>query len=208
MAAPEYLITQTLLGAWLYSLGNEYDGAYNDFLRTLRREPGEQTEAMIEGIEFEDHVYDLATGYIKHLPFEHSRWEKGAKLIADRIRGAQIQVSVYRTIEVEGVKFLLHGKLDALRAGTIYDVKKLSKSFGSAELAGKYLNSPQHPAYFYLVPEATTFEYDVSDGEDLYTEIYTRENTRFIGDIIKEFKQYLELSGLWELYTEKWRAKE
>lgn len=203
-----YLITQTLLGAWLYSLGNEYAGAHEDFMRTLRREPTEQTEAMLEGIEFEDHVYDLAAGFIKHLPVEHERWERGAKLIAERIKGAQIQVSVYRPIKVDGVEFLLHGKLDALKAGTIYDVKKVSKSFGSVELAGKYLDSPQHPAYFYLVPEATRFEYCVSDGEDLYTEVYTPAISRRIGDIIKEFKDYMTDAGLWDVYTKFWQAKE
>ena len=73
-----------------------------------------------------------------------------------------------------GTCLLYTSILDALKAGTIYDVKYLNKSMGSAELAWKYLESAQHPAYFYIVPEAHEFKYLVSDGKDLYIEQYPR----------------------------------
>ena len=102
--------------------------------------------------------------------------------------------------------FLVYGILDALQAGVIYDVKFRNKSLGSEDIYGKYLNSPQHPAYFYIVPEATEFRYLVSDGEELYQEVYARENTRFIGDIIAEFISSLESMDLLERYKQNWVA--
>lgn len=87
-------------------------------------------------------------------------------------------------------------------------MKFLNKSFNSADLAGKYLNSAQHPAYFYLVPEAVEFIYLVSDGEDLYTERYTPDSCRPFEDIAKEFIQSLKCMGLYEVYKEHWKAKE
>ena len=47
-----FLITQSLLSSWLWSYKLE-DG-YEDFLKTLRREPIQQTKAMLEGIRFEN----------------------------------------------------------------------------------------------------------------------------------------------------------
>ena len=91
-------------------------------------------------------------------------------------------------------------------AGTIYDVKWSEKGFGSAEMAGKYLESPQHPAYLYCVPGAFKFVYLCSDGESLYTEAYTRAQTPDIAGIIRNFRQDIRLRGLEALYLEKWRA--
>lgn len=201
-----YLITQSLISAWQYMFdcfpGCE-DDAKASFLATLNRERTEQTTAMLNGIEFETEVYKAAAG----VPREpHPAWESGIQLIAPIIAGGQYQVKASREIEVDGMTFLAYGILDALKAGSISDVKFKSKSFGSVELAGSYLDSPQHPMYFYLVPEAHEFTYLVSDGDDLYTERYTPEETRPLTDIIHEFIASLTEMGLLETYKEKWRA--
>lgn len=201
-----YLMTQSLLSSWAYTFdcfeGCEED-AQADFLRTLRREPGEQTEAMLNGISFETGVY-LAAANLPDKPNE--KWINGTKTVADIIRGAQVQVKVSREIVVDGMSFLLYGILDALKAGVIYDVKFLNKSMNSADLYGKYLNSAQHPAYFYLVPNATEFQYLVSDGEDVYIERYQRDQTRGIDEIIHDFIDSITKQGLLDLYKEKWLA--
>ncbi len=101
----------------------------------------------------------------------------------------------------------MYGILDALKAGTIYDVKFSNKSFDSAELAGKYFDSPQHPAYLYLLPEAREFTYLVSDGEDLYTETYTRKNSQSLPEIVEEFLMSIDAMGLMPVYLEKWQAR-
>ena len=114
-----YLMTQSLLSAWAYQFdcfeGCE-DDAYAEFLRTLKREPGEQTEAMLNGLTFEDRVYRAANGDTIR---SDAKWRTGALAIADIIRGAQIQVRVSQEIVVDGMTFLLYGILDAVKAGVI-----------------------------------------------------------------------------------------
>lgn len=204
----KYLITQSLLSAWNY-VYDCFEGCEEDamasFLSTLRREEIEQTDAMKNGIEFEQNVYARASG--QTLP-PHPKWEYGIEAVAGLLKGAQFQVRAQREIEVCGMTFLVYGILDALRAGTIFDVKFKSKSFGSLDLAGDYLDSPQHPFYFYLVPEAREFLYLVSDGADLYIERYTPEETPSAESLIAPFVDYLNSSGLMAEYKEHWRAKE
>lgn len=202
-----FLITQTLLSSWGYMFNCYEDGqeaAQASFLQTINREPIEQTDAMRNGVEFEREVYKTAAG-IRRQP--HPKWESGIQAVATVIKGAPVQVRVQRDIEVCGINFLLYGILDAVKAGTIFDVKFVNKGFGSLELAGKYFDSPQHPAYLYALPEANRFEYLVSDGNDLYKEAYDRTNTRPISEIIAEFVQSVSAMGLLELYKEKWAAK-
>ena len=201
-----FLITQSLISSWSYALtcADEYkETAYADFLNALNRIEKTTTPEMQNGIEFENEVYREAGG-ITRTP--HPEWENGIKATASVLRGAPVQVKARREMTVGGMNLLVYGILDALKAGTIYDVKFSNKSFHSAELAGKYLESAQHPAYFYLVPEADEFIYLVSDGVDLYTERYTRKDTRPFAEIAKEFLDFLDDTGLMKTYREKWAA--
>lgn len=204
----KYLITHTLLAAYDYMFdcreGYEEE-AKEAFLRTLNREPTEQTDAMRNGILFESMVYDLAAGRNSTV-FNHA-WEKGAQAIAVILRGAPTQLRISREIEVDGLRFLAYGILDSLQAGTIFDVKFKAKSFGSLELAGSYLGKTQHPMYLFLVPEAREFVYLVSDGEDLYTESYDREDTPPLSLYISRFISGITEMGLLDVYKEKWKAK-
>lgn len=197
-------ITKTLLESWRYCFSC-YEGyeeeAYADFLRTLRREPSETTEAMMNGLTFEDRVYRAAAGKTIR---SDAKWREGALKVAEVIKGAQIQVPISRPIEVDGTTYLLKGVLDALKAGVIYDVKFLNKSLGSSDVYGKWLNCTQHPAYFYLVPEAHEFQYVGSDGEDIYIETYQRDQTPYIGEIIHDFLEFLKSEGLTDVFMEKW----
>lgn len=203
----KYLITQSLLSAWGYMFDcfeGQEDKAKEDFINALNREHKEPDEAMQNGIDFENEVYKVAS----HQPrIAHDKWENGIQTVADIVSGAPFQVKAQRTLKVGDMDFLVFGILDAVKAGTIYDVKFSNKKFTSVDLAGKYFNSPQHPAYFFIVPEANEFSYLVSDGDDVYIETYHRKNTRFIGDIITEFVESLESMGLMELYKEKWVFK-
>lgn len=197
-------ITQSLLSAWeyTYSCREEcHDDAFNSFLDTINKVKQEPTEAMINGLAFESEVYREASGMSRDI---HPQWELGIMKTASIIRGGQFQVKADRNITVAGHDFKIIGILDALKAGTIYDLKFLNKGFHSADVVNKYLNSPQHPAYFYIIPEALDFKYIVCDGTDIYTEPYTRKNTRHIGEIIEEFVSFLKDSDLWETYQEKW----
>ena len=199
-------VTKTLLESWRYCFSC-YEGyeeeAYADFLRTLRREPSETTEAMMNGLTFEDRVYRAAAGKTIR---SDAKWREGALKVAEVIKGAQIQVPISRPIEVDGTTYLLKGVLDALKAGVIYDVKFLNKSLGSTDVYGKWLNCTQHPAYFYLVPEAHEFQYVGSDGNDVYIETYQRDQTPYIGEIIHDFLEFLKGEGLMDVFAERWEV--
>lgn len=203
-----YLITQSLLSSWNYA-HNCWEGCEEDamasFLATLRREPAEVTEAMQDGIELENAVYAEASGLLRPL---HPKWERGICEVAAFLKGAQFQVRVQREIQIAGMTFLVYGVLDALQAGIISDVKFKSKSFGSLDLAGEYFDSPQHPFYFFMVPEARLFRYLVSDGTDLYIEQYTPDETPDAGELIAEFVDFLNVTGHMETYKKYWAARE
>ena len=202
-----YLITQSLLSSWGYMykcFDVQEEEAYNSFLSTLKREHKEPTKAMLSGLEFENEVYKVSHGKERE---PHPKWEQGIQTVAAIIKGAPTQVRTQRGIEVCGIKFLLYGVLDAIKAGVIYDVKFSNKSFGSVELMGRYTDSPQHPAYMYMEQEAYKFEYLVSDGNDIYRESYDRKSTRPIAEIIEEFITSIKDMGFLDLYKEHWVAK-
>ena len=202
-----FKITKTLLESWAYTFDCGEDceeEAYADFLKTLNREKIETTEAMLNGRAFEDDVYRAANNDAN---IRNPRWESGIEQVARIIRGAQIQVPAGRELELDGVTYWVYGILDALKAGTIYDVKFMNKSMASVDIYGKYLTCSQHPAYFYIVPEAREFQYLVSDGDSLYIETYRREDTPHIREYIRPFIKSITDMGLLDTYREKWRVE-
>ena len=203
--AERYLVTHTLLYSWQYLLKeNPYEDAttesdpMGDFLRLLRREPTPTTEAMQNGIDFEN----LVTHILHNRGDRSDKWWDAAAQIARELTGAQLQVKVSKEIEVGIYNVVLYGRLDALKAGEITDIK-----FTKGYERGKYYDSTQHPAYFELVPEADRFTYAVSNGADVWHETYYREDTADIRTIISRFFDWLHVNGLWELYAAHWSAK-
>lgn len=200
-----YMITHSLLSSWLYAMkDNPYEDAtterdpYAEFLKALNREPTETTEAMQNGIDFED----LVTAILKGNADTEDKWYEAAVNVAKRIRGGILQCRASKDIEVSGMNILLYGRLDALLAGVIYDIK-FPKSYD----VGKYIDSTQHPTYFELLPEAKEFTYLVSNGTNVWPETYRRDESQDIKVIIADFLSWLSSQGLLELYKEKWLAK-
>lgn len=196
-----YMITHSLLYSWLYAMqDNPYSGerdAYQEFLQALRREPTPTTEAMQMGIDFENLVTDI----LQHKVNAKSIWFEAAADIAAIIRGGVLQFKAKRDLQVNGLDILLYGRLDALKAGVVYDIK-----FSKTYERGKYLHSTQHPVYLALLPEAKEFTYLVSNGANVWLETYRREETEDVQNIISDFLVWLERQGLMELYKEKWVA--
>ena len=131
-----YMITHSLLSSWLYAMkDNPYEDAtterdpYAEFLKSLNREPTETTEAMWNGIQFEN----LVTAVLNGTADTEDKWYEAAVNVAKRIRGGILQCRASKDIEVSGMNILLYGRLDALLAGVIYDIK-FSKSYD----VGKY----------------------------------------------------------------------
>lgn len=196
--SPRYRITQTLLSAWLYIW--KKDDGYEDFLRVLNREKTPPTKAMLDGVYFESLVNATLDG---NPPTDDNKLKEQVEACADMLAGAQKQVVVFKDIEVNGLQITLHGVLDFLKEGVIYDTK-----FSKTYEVGKYLNSPQHPMYFALVPEAKRFEYVICDGAYVYTEDYERSDTQPIEGLIGQFIKFLQTYHLWDIYAEKWVINE
>ena len=200
-----YLITHSLLSSWLYTikespyedLTTERD-PFEEFIQTLHRKPIQTTEAMQKGNDLEALITAIIEG---HGNPEHS-WFEAANEAAQILRGGVLQYRARREIEVDGLTLVLHGRLDALKAGVIYDTK-----FSGSYEKGKYINSTQHPTYLELIPEASEFVYLVSNGSQLWRESYRREETRSIRPDISDFFKWLTVQGLMEVYQKNWRAR-
>lgn len=220
-----YLITHSLLSSWQYCLKeNPYEDSTTErdpmaeFLTVLRREQTPTTEAMQKGIDFEDLVTKIMTGetsvpceildadanmaVMTEQPITLHPWYEAALKIAQRINGAKLQLVAKKEISVGSMTFLLYGRLDALHAGTIYDIK-----FSSKYDRGKFFDSTQHPTYMELVPEAQDFAYLVSNGTDVWTEPYRRDETRDVKTIILDFICWLTGYGLLDTYKQHWEAQ-
>lgn len=187
-------ITQTLLSSWLGSF--KYDDGYEDFLRTLHREKKQPTTAMLDGIRFESCINNVLDGAVID---ESHEWYKPVTELADYLHGSQKQVNLFQEIDVNGQRILLHGVLDFLRAGVVFDTK-----FSKRYYLNKYLSSPQHPLYLTLVPEARRFEYLICDGKYIYKEIYPRDIVPPIEPTIKNFMNFCDSQGLRKTLIEKW----
>ena len=216
-----FLMTHSLLSAWLYSMkenpfadATTQDTAKEDFLRVLRREPTPTTEAMQKGIDFENLVTDICSqmrpvqGNLLNTPDEGDivseelkkhQWFIPALKVAKTVRGGQFQYSAYKRVEIDRYELLLHGRLDSLKAGHIYDIK-----FSGSYDRGKYIDSTQHPMYMELMPEAVDFTYLVSNGTDVWTERYRRDETQSIYPVIRDFLQWLTATGLIQTYLYHW----
>ena len=200
-----YLMTHSLLYSWLYAMKeNPYEDAttesspFDDFLKVLNREPTVPTDAMIKGINFENLVTDI----INSRADNSDKWYTSASKIADIIKGGRLQFKASKVMDVKSLTLVLYGRLDALKAGVIYDIK-----FSGSYDVGKYYNSTQHPMYFELIPEADEFTYLVSNGSYVWPETYRRDETQSIIPIISDFFDFLDAQGLMSTYKEKWVAK-
>ena len=200
-----YLMTHSLLSSWLYAIKeNPFEDAASErdplaeFMLTLRREPTPTNEAMQNGIDFEDLVTAIVAG--KGDP--NHRWYGAASKIAAIVGGGVLQYRARKEVCVGGLTLVLYGRLDALLAGGIYDIK-FSKGYDR----GKYTDSTQHPTYLELVPEARGFTYIVSNGSEVWTERYRRDESPAILPTISDFLDWMQAMGFLETYKEKWQTK-
>lgn len=190
-----YLITPSLLNAWQYMFICTYDKdeelheeliakAQKSFIDTLNRIPSEPNEYMKLGIEYEEECY------------------KGNTECSPIIAGGSYQIVGKKEITVSGMNFLMYGRLDVLKEGIIYDIKRVQKWN-----LGKYRYSHQHAFYLELFPQAYKFEYLIWDGNALHKEDYMKEDVENIGSVIANFIKYLETNNLIEIYKKKWKTK-
>lgn len=191
-------ITKSLLDAWYWSY--KRDDGYEDFIRTLNREPLQPTKAMLDGTRFENVLNNVLDG-VPIAP-DHE-WYTVIVEMAMELSGSQQQVNLYADsgIVYNGTPILLHGVLDYLKAGHIWDCK-----FSKTYHLNKYhwSDTTQTAMYLALVPEAFDFTYIISDGKYVYRERYPRDIVPPIQPTINQFLKWLELQGLIETFERKW----
>lgn len=193
-------ITKTLLDSYLWLFKKE-DG-YEDFLRTLNREKAKPTTAMLLGQQYENVLNSVLNG--EKLPEDHE-WKAPISEMYMELWRSRQQVTVFREIEVEGQSILLHGVLDYLKAGRIWDCK-FTKNYHLNKY--HWSETSQTSMYLALVPEAYDFTYIISDGKWVYRERYPKDIVPPIENYIKNFMKFLKQHGLWEVYVEKWSVSE
>ena len=169
-----------------------------EFVATLNKVPTPPNEAMANGIAFED----LVTAITQGRGDPKDRWYDAASKVAQIVGGGVLQYRASKTIEVGGLTLVLYGRLDCLKSGEIYDIK-FSKGYDR----GKYTDSTQHPTYLELVPEARGFTYIVSNGNEVWTERYRRDETPAIIPTISDFLDWMQAMGFLDTYKEKWLGK-
>lgn len=199
-----FLITPSLLNSWLWiwesakgakeserdimSLEDKKTDAMakakEDFLRTLNRVPSEPNEYMLAGIQFERDCYE------------------GKTPISPIIEGGQFQTVGKRNARVDGIDYLMYGRLDVLKGGIIYDIKRVWKYSPP-----KYAWSSQHGFYLDLFPRAKEFQYLIYDGDRLHIEAYYPDEVKPTATIISQFSRWLGENGLLDTYKEKWKSR-
>ncbi len=201
-----YLMTHSLLSSWLYAMKeNPFEDSTSEsdpmgeFMAVLRREPTPTNESMRKGIDFEELVTAITKNDVEAMERYDPKWFEAARKVAQIVSGGSLQTKAMREIQVDGIAFLLYGRLDALKAGVIYDIK-----FSGSYDRGKYISGTQHPTYLRIVPQASEFTYLISNGTEVWSETYRREETPAIEPIISDFISWLRANDLLELYMEKW----
>ena len=200
--AGRYKMTHSLLEQWLRATDSEADeGAFDSFLATLERRPRERSKAMQAGIDFENAV----TRYVNDVPPGEALLDKtelrAIVSFGNALRGGSLQVRQEAPLTVEGVPLLLVGVADCLKAGVLYDIKRVQRYE-----YGKHAGSTQHPMYFELFPEATRFDYLIFDGYYCYREQYRRGDYPPIAGTITAFLRYLRDADLMDVYQQHWEV--
>ena len=195
-----FYLTQTLLSSWQHFLDSEdayAEDALASFIQTLKREPKETTAAMQAGIDFEAAINAEVAG--TPVDIQNEKTARAVRRFSRLCAGGQPQVPVAGQITAAGVGICLYGVCDYVKAGVIYDIKRVQRYE-----YGKYFHSPQHPMYLHLVPGASKFSYLIFNGTDTFIETYRRGDFPPIEETITTFIHWLRENGYMSLYEEHW----
>lgn len=198
------LITPSLLNSWDFFLsasGEWEDKAKEEFSACLRREPFLPTPAIQAGIDFEAAVKAASEGIAKSSGDE--AYDDCVDEIAEIVRGGAWQIKVQKTILAGGMIVLLYGKVDVLKGPYCYDIK-----FTGKYETPKYIRSAQHPLYLECLETVPTFQYLVSDGNNVYIEEYRKIDVPPILPMVEDFLSWMKANPQYgDLFFENWKAK-
>lgn len=196
-------VTATLLNSWAniwncvdYVVESDNDTiSYEDKVTAKMNEAKEEFIKVLKRIPIEDNIYMQRGREFEDLVCSGKDPE-----FSPIVENGAFQVLGTKKVTIDGVKIVLYGILDVLKAGRIDDIKRVVKYSYP-----KYKKSLQHPMYLELFPETYDFTYLVRDdnGRSHY-ENYVRENCVDIYHVISVFIAYLKANDLFGIFEEKW----
>lgn len=181
-----YLLTPSLIDSLNYYI--ESNSGIEAIQNLVSRVPILQTNAMLDGIQYEEDTFKGLTN--------------ASKYIVD----SAYQVSKIKQIELDGETYFIKGRCDFIKAGIVYDIKKKSHPYQLGE--GRYKNKAQTVFYLNLFEGVHQMTYIVSDIMDrIFLESYYKDEVKPIETVIRDFINTLKTLNLYELYKEKWEVK-
>ena len=198
-----YKITHSLLYAWKRMLSDDATEEHMaQFMNMLNGIETPRTAAMQEGLDFEAEVYKAAKyigAGLEYLLQPEDVRQVAAEEFGNIINGGIWQLKVSKQKTIDGLDFMLVGVFDAVKCGTIYDIKRVFRYE-----YGRFYDFTQHPMYFELLPDAESFTYLIFDGYDTHYETYSAEDTASIDTTISEFIRWLREQKLLDVYKDNW----
>ena len=189
-----YQVTPSLYNAY-YWYRNSKSSSKEDFLKILNREPTEQTELMLKGIEFENMIEEETRT-------AELTGNEAVDEIASMVADGEWQKSVNGMLD----KWQLSGRIDVYFPYQIYDIKYCEKY----ELE-KYKYSIQHLVYMYCTM-VWNFEYLIYSEKDrqLYKESYIWDSQaqELLRSRLNELTEFIfGVPEFREAYLEHWVTK-
>lgn len=211
-------VTPSLYSSWMFYAKPMFDrtpeqelAARQEFIRVLKKIPGEETDAIRRGVLFEKLIMDVVKGGTLSIPEDEG--VDGQRLLCDNDLQCAINIAAMCRDGVFQIKDgrelpsgnYIYGISDCIMLNGGFDFKRV----GEYEM-GKYLKSIQHWAYMYIwtLPQ---FHYLVGDGSpEPFIEPYTW-NERSLGLLegrICEMIHWINCDPeLREIFAEHWTYK-
>lgn len=180
--------------------------AYEDLVKKIRRERGTFPDWVLKGSKFEDAVYAKIQGSF----FDDSPIDTESKAFAhvcEQCAGGQFQTTHKRVLNVDGLDYLIYGKLDVEMPTEIIDIKTTLNYKGPQ----KYLSKWQHKMYCWLTG-VTQFKYLVVEWVDEPSyKIAAVHQAKYVAPSMEQLEQdivsgiryaaeYLQEKNLWDDY--------
>jgi len=144
------LITPTLFNSvdWLKKCPQSWkERAYNDLSNTLNRVYLQMPEAVQNGVDFEKKLMNFVAGpkTIADIKEENSNFKENLISAIQIIKDGEYQSKSKKVVEIDGIEYLLYGKLDVLLPDRVIDIKTTASYKGKSY----YLSGWQHKFYCY-----------------------------------------------------------
>lgn len=201
---PKYLVTASLLNSYLYMMNSseEYeDKAKADFLGMLRKDEFVSNEYIRSGFKFEDDVKALA--YDREIDDQDENYVACVREAAEIVKNGMWQVGGSYHMDVGGDDIVLYARVDVLKAGVAYDLKRVHRT----PTIPKFSGSAQHRIYLLAFPGVEKAEYIICDGSRLYREEYRSSEHTDIHGIMDGFMRVVKSNDEYMThFYEKWRS--